>query len=265
MLSVKLIKKDFNERKNIGTYITVITTCILVFLSYITLVDEWLIKKLGTFYLFKFCLILLSGVFFKFVIENHERDKFIKNLFPKRLWSDIKSDFENRFKYSRKAKFIAVAPIILVKENEDSIKSMLDYKEGQVVFIVINPNQSNAVKLIESGRIDNKGDGQKFLKFIYDNFLEYINNHKLKVYLVDYIPSHIVSIFDDDKLDGEMFATIYSYKQYASRPAKKISKNDLVEFNFFMREFSDLSSISRNLYDIINSKDPGFSFIWAEN
>jgi lipoate synthase len=95
--------------------------------------------------------------------------------------------------------------------------------------------------VIRKGRPENYDHSVHFLEDIRNKFSDYTAKGHLKVKLIDYVPSHIVTIIDDHKVDGVMFTTVYSFNQAdPHRPSEIITYRKEKQFSFFLQEFNSL-------------------------
>lgn len=99
------------------------------------------------------------------------------------------------------------------------------------------------MELIAKGRKENQIDGEIFINEICEYFSNFLKKGKLKVKLMNYIPSHILTIIDERII----FATVYSFKRVdPQRPSEMLTaQND--RFLFFLKEFDDLWNDSTNI------------------
>jgi hypothetical protein len=186
-------------------------------------------------------LLTLSLIASSILHERWLREELLLKIFQQATWDDNEKEMKTRLAQATKVKFIAVSPIRILKRYKKELTRILQRKGGEIYFVVVNPKEGEAINLIKKGRPENYDDAGRFLDEICSSFCEYIKTGRLKVKLIDYIPSHIVSMIDEHKQDGVVFVTVYSFDQVDPyRPSMAITRREGLTYSFFKEEFKSL-------------------------
>jgi hypothetical protein len=225
-------------KKNLDIYLTIILSVIVSFLDLAGIVDE---KAINTSILW-----VLAAIAVSLLRERWLREEMIsKLLFPERTWPDLEGEMAIRLRQASKVKFVGVGPLGIVRRHKDELERILRRERGKVFFIVVDP-ESEAMKLVMQGRPENYNDGVLFLEEICKLFGAFIESGRLQIKLINYIPSNIMALIDDDQENGIIFATQYSFNQVDPyRPSRLIARRERLWYSFFQREFESLWSAGK--------------------
>jgi len=250
--------EEIKKGKNMMLYITFLISVLATLLSFLGTIwpskVEW-IPNLTNF-IDTVILAVLALFAVDFLNERRLREKFKEEWFPQYSWINIESRMAERLKSARKIKLIAISPLHFIRGYEEILKGILDHEHAEIKIILVNPDETKtqAINLIARGRHINFTHGKQVLDDICTKFENYIKKGRLEVKLINYIPSHIVTILDEERNDGIMYATIYSFGQEdPSRPCSIITREDGKKYDFFLREFKLLWGQGINL--VCNKKE----------
>ncbi len=225
------IWRDLKTGKNILNYLTIVFS-VVVFILTVLSVD------VAPSIISACILAILSLLAVHLLQDRWVREQFVAELFPEQTWDKIEPTMSERLKLATKVKFLAIGPLSIIRRYESILKRILDKKDSEIKFIIVAPD-SNTMAVVRKGRPENYDHSVRFLEGIRDSFSDYAGN--LKVRLVDYVPSHVVTIIDDHRIDGVIFTTVYSFNQVDPyRPSEIITYGKEKQFSFFLQEFNSL-------------------------
>ncbi|MFH1674686.1 MAG: hypothetical protein ABIF87_14860 [Pseudomonadota bacterium] len=188
-------------------------------------------------------LTVLTLLSIHFLLEHYQREKFEKMLSTESTWNDIDNKFYDDIQDAKNIKILGISPIGVFQRYEDKIKSILARHNGKIELICLDPD-GDAIKLVGKVHQYNERDAGDLCNFLKKYFKEYLENKKLEVTLIDYVPSCILSIIDNRLI----YATIYSCDQLdPKRPAEIVTSKERKKFSFFLKEFERLGKIGKPL------------------
>lgn len=165
-----------------------------------------------------------------------------QNLLSKFFWRHFQDDVKTRLGSARTVCILGVSPLGFLRDNREELQNILSVYGGKVHFLYVKQD-SDAMNLIRFGRRENVKDSEELFKEI-EKYLKPSAtrnpNAELIVKSINFVPSSIITLIDDETNKAVIFATVYSFKQTGKRLAQPITYRDQDKFEFFRQEFKDL-------------------------
>ncbi len=202
-------------------------------------------------------LLMLFLITVNILRERWFREELLSKLFPQVTWSNIESDMVTKLRRAHTLRFIGISPLRIIRKYEIELLDILCRKGGEICFIVVNP-KNRAMNSIRKGRPENFSDGILFLKEVCRLFAAYIKSGHLKIKLIDYVPSHIMTLTDDGGQNGTIFTTVYSFRQVdPHRPSQIITRREGLSYSYFQQEFESLWDSGESYFPFDKEGDQG--------
>lgn len=165
-----------------------------------------------------------------------------QSLLSKFCWRHFHDDVKTRLRSAKKVCILGVSPLGFLRDYQEELQNILSVQGGKVHFLYVKQD-SDAMNLIRLGREENVKDSEQLLKEITRILKpKALQNSKseLVVKSINFVPSSIITLIDDETNKGVIFATVYSFKQTSNRLAQPITNKDQDKFVFYKQEFKDL-------------------------
>lgn len=222
---------DILSWNNIDLYLAILASVVIAGLSIFGVVDlKYVIPSL---------LFVMGIISYNLLLDRWHQEDFRARMFPITSWEDNSKEFREKLKQAKRVSFLAVSPLYILDEYKNELRKILANSKSEIRFLVVDPDKQ-AMELIKAGRPANKTDGPIFLGRLQEKPYSGAKG-KLVVKKYDYVPSCIITMIDDDKSEGIIFVTIYSYKQSdPMRPSLRLTNREHLWYTFFQEEFNTL-------------------------
>jgi hypothetical protein len=174
------------------------------------------------------------------LVDRWNRDEFQARL-SKTAWKDNEDDFKNRIGRATEVSILAVSPHYFLRQYKSELERILALRDGKVRFLFIGKDEK-AMELIKLGREENIEHSRLFIEEAKQLRPDPSGGAKssLMVKSLNYVPSCIITMIDDGKTDGAIFATTYSFNQIENRPSLMLTRGERAWYAFYQQEFENL-------------------------
>jgi len=247
--------RDLREFKNLEVYSVLALALILSLLHALHVVDTRVVGAIA--------IVLFAVICWQILESRQERDALAETLThvedllehftPQefiRPWSAHKQIFTDRLRAAKTFSLVAIGPVWLMKDYEDDLIRLVRRQDGRIRFLIVSPD-SKAMELICRLRPESKIETQGIIDYYLPRLYgESLQGGQIAVRSVDYVPSCVVSMMDEDTENPIVFATISSWDQAdPNRPSIRLDpRTEPAEFlQFFKHEFETLWNNSSDI------------------